>query len=145
MVARNSSGVVAPIRRISPRASCGFSMFAASIAPSAAPAPTMVCSSSINKMTLPCSEASARQFLSRSSKSPRYFAPDSNAGRSSANSCICCKDSGTSPCKIFLAMPSTIAVFPTPASPIRQGLFLVRLERMRIICCNSFSRPISGS
>ena len=38
----------------------------------------MVCSSSINKMTLPCSEASARQFLSRSSKSPRYFAPDSN-------------------------------------------------------------------
>ena len=37
----------------SPRASAGFSMLPASIAPSALPAPTMVCSSSINRMTLP--------------------------------------------------------------------------------------------
>ena len=73
MVARNSLGVVAPISRISPRASCGLSMLAASMAPSAAPAPTMVCSSSINRMMFPFSAASVRQFFRRSSKSPRYL------------------------------------------------------------------------
>ena len=50
MYLRYSSSVVAPIVRSSPRASCGFSMLAASTAPSAAPAPTMVCSSSMNRM-----------------------------------------------------------------------------------------------
>jgi hypothetical protein len=37
----------------SPRASAGFSMLPASIAPSALPAPTMVCSSSMNRMMRP--------------------------------------------------------------------------------------------
>ena len=45
---RYSSSVVAPTTCSSPRASAGFSMFEASTAPSAAPAPTMVCSSSMN-------------------------------------------------------------------------------------------------
>ena len=53
MYFRYSSSVVAPIVCSSPRASIGFSMFDASIDPSAAPAPTTVCSSSMKRMTLP--------------------------------------------------------------------------------------------
>ena len=53
--------------------------------------------------------------------------------------------SGTSPSTIRWAMPSAMAVLPTPASPTRIGLFLVRRERI----CNtrriSSSRPITGS
>ena len=47
MYLRYSSSVVAPMHCSSPRASAGLSMFEASIAPSAPPAPTMVCSSSM--------------------------------------------------------------------------------------------------
>ena len=45
--------VVAPTQRSSPRARAGFSMLEASIAPSADPAPTTVCSSSMKRMTSP--------------------------------------------------------------------------------------------
>ena len=45
---RYSAGVVAPMHWISPRESAGFRMFAASSEPSADPAPTSVCSSSMN-------------------------------------------------------------------------------------------------
>ncbi len=51
-------------------------MLPASIAPSAAPAPTIVCSSSMKVMTSPsASVISFSTALSRSSNSPRYFAP----------------------------------------------------------------------
>ena len=53
MCLRYSSSVVAPTARSSPRASIGFSMFAASTAPSAAPAPTIVCSSSMKRTISP--------------------------------------------------------------------------------------------
>ena len=53
MYLRYSSSVVAPTQCSSPRASAGFSMLPASIAPSALPAPTMVCSSSMKTMVLP--------------------------------------------------------------------------------------------
>ena len=50
--------------RSSPRASIGLSRLAASTAPSAAPAPTIVCSSSRNRMIVPCaSETSLRTRL----------------------------------------------------------------------------------
>ena len=60
--------VVAPTQCSSPRASAGLSILPASIAPSALPAPIMVCSSSINRMTRPSSLASSlstdfRRFL----------------------------------------------------------------------------------
>ena len=51
MCLRYSSSVVAPIVCSSPRASIGLSRLEASIAPSAAPAPTTVWSSSMNRMT----------------------------------------------------------------------------------------------
>ena len=61
MCLRYSSSVVAPIARSSPRASIGFSMLPASIAPSAAPAPTIVCSSSMNVMISPSLSAISLQ------------------------------------------------------------------------------------
>ena len=76
MCLRYSSSVVAPMQWSSPRASIGFSRLLASMAPSAAPAPTTVWSSSMNRMICPSeSVTSLRTAFSRSSNSPRYFAP----------------------------------------------------------------------
>ena len=129
MCLRYSSRVVAPIARSSPRASIGLSRFAASTAPSAAPAPTMVCSSSMKRMTWPsAARISPSTALRRSSNSPRYFEPASSAPMSSAQTRRPLSDSGTSPRTMRCARPSTIAVLPTPGSPISTGLFLVRRE-----------------
>ena len=54
-------------------------------------------------------------------------------------------DSGTSPATIRCARPSTIAVLPTPGSPISTGLFLVRRDSTWITRRISSSRPITGS
>ena len=43
------------------------------------------------------------------------------------------------------ASPSTTAVLPTPASPIRTGLFLVRRFKISTTRAISLSRPITGS
>ena len=53
--------------------------------------------------------------------------------------------SGTAPDAICAARPSTTAVFPTPGSPTRQGLFFVRLLKTCISLWISASRPITGS
>ena len=50
MYLRYSLSVVAPMHCISPRLRAGLMMFEASIVPSAEPAPTMVCNSSMNRM-----------------------------------------------------------------------------------------------
>src|ERR1035438_947363 len=67
-----SSSVVAPTQRSSPRASIGLSRFDASTEPWAAPAPTIVCSSSRNRITVPSASATSLSTpFSRSSNSPR--------------------------------------------------------------------------
>jgi len=71
MCLRYSSSVVAPMVCSSPRASMGFRMEAASIAPSAAPAPTRVWISSMNSTMSPRVRISFSTFFRRSSKSPR--------------------------------------------------------------------------
>ena len=43
------------------------------------------------------------------------------------------------------ASPSTMAVLPTPGSPMRTGLFLVRRERTWMTRRISSSRPMTGS
>src|SRR5437588_4240577 len=55
------------------------------------------------------------------------------------------RDSGTSLETIRCASPSTIAVLPTPGSPISTGLFFVLLESTWITRRISSSRPITGS
>ncbi len=138
--------MVAPIERNSPRASAGFRRFDASIDPSLAPAPTSVCSSSMNKITPPSLFCTASiTAFSRSSNSPRNFAPATNAPRSRESKRFPLRLSGTSPETIRRASPSTIAVFPTPGSPISTGLFFVRRESTCITRRISSSRPITGS
>ena len=146
MCVRYSSRVVAPTARNSPRASIGLSRFPAETAPSAAPAPTIVCSSSM-KSTISPSEAviSASTAFRRSSNSPRYFEPATSAPTSSAHTRLPFRPSGTSPATMRCARPSAIAVLPTPGSPISTGLFFVRRERTWITRRISSSRPITGS
>ena len=64
---------------------------------------------------------------------------------SSAKTILSFSPSGTSPRTMRCARPSTMAVLPTPGSPISTGLFLVLRERMRIARRISSSRPITGS
>ena len=102
-------------------------MLPASIAPSAFPAPTIVCNSSMNKIICPsCFDKSLSTALSRSSNSPRNLAPAISEPISKDNKRLFLIPSGTSPLTIRKANPSTIAVLPTPGSPINTGLFLVR-------------------
>src|SRR5829696_3920015 len=146
MFLRYSSMVVAPTRRSSPRARAGLSMFEASIEPSAAPAPTTVCSSSIKMIcSSEASLTSSMTFFRRSSNWPRYCVPATRPDRSSANTRLPERVSGTSSFTILCASPSTIAVLPTPGSPIRTGLFLVLLERISIVVSTSSARPMTGS
>ena len=121
-------------------------MLPASIAPSALPAPTIVCSSSINRMICPsCLDNSLRTALRRSSNSPRNLAPAISAPRSSDNRRLFLSPSGTSPLMMRCANPSTMAVLPTPGSPINTGLFLVRRCNTCTVRLISSSRPITGS
>src|SRR5713101_5202138 len=141
-----SFSVVAPMARNSPRASAGFSMLEASIEPSAAPAPTSVCNSSMNRIICPSDcDISFSTAFRRSSNSPRNFAPATNAAKSRATSRLVFNTSGTSPETMRCAKPSAIAVLPTPGSPIRTGLFLVRRARICITRRISSSRPMTGS
>jgi hypothetical protein len=71
---------------------------------------------------------SLRTAFSRSSNSPRYFEPATMAPMSSATSRLSRSPSGTSPATMRWASPSTIAVLPTPGSPISTGLFFVRRD-----------------
>ena len=70
--------------------------------------------------------------------------PATNAAMSSANTRRLRKLSGTSPLTMRSANPSTIAVLPTPASPISTGLFLVRRCRIWMARRISSSRPMIG-
>ena len=146
MYLRYSSSVVAPTQCSSPRASAGLSMLPASMAPSALPAPTMVCSSSMNRITRPsCFARSLSTPFRRSSNSPRNLAPAISAPMSSARMRLSLRPSGTSPLTMRCARPSTIAVLPTPGSPISTGLFLVRRCSTCMVRRISSSRPITGS
>ena len=137
--------VVAPITWKSPRASAGFRILAASVEPSAEPAPIMVCSSSIKSITSPSRFTSSMADFMRSSKSPRYLVPATMPVRSREMSRFFFSISGTSPWLIFRASPSATAVLPTPGSPMSTGLFFVRRESICITRCISSERPMTGS
>src|SRR5271157_3687773 len=76
---------------------------------------------------------------------PTVFRAATIKERSSARILLSAKNEGTSPSAIRCAKPSTIAVLPTPGSPIKTGLFLVRRQRIWTTRSNSPSRPTSGS
>mmetsp|Transcript_20018 Transcript_20018/g.45191 ORF Transcript_20018/g.45191 Transcript_20018/m.45191 type:complete len:273 (-) Transcript_20018:32-850(-) len=146
MYCRYSSMVVAPMHRSCPLASAGLRRFDASMDPDVAPAPTTVCISSMKSMISPSlSLTRSTTFFSRSSNSPRYDAPAIRAPMSRPTRRHSLIESGTSPLFIRCAMPSAMAVLPTPGSPMRTGLFFVRRERIWIARLISSSRPITGS
>mmetsp|Transcript_19692 Transcript_19692/g.62548 ORF Transcript_19692/g.62548 Transcript_19692/m.62548 type:complete len:217 (+) Transcript_19692:98-748(+) len=146
MYLRYSVSVVAPTHRSSPRASIGFNRFDASMEPSAAPAPTSMCISSMNKMMPPLlALTSASTSFRRSSNSPRNLAPATSAPRSNATTRLFFMLSGTCPATMRCARPSTTAVLPTPASPAKATAFLVRRDRIWIVRRISSPRPITGS
>ena len=145
MYLRYSSSVVAPMHWSSPRDSGGLRMLAASIAPSAAPAPTSVCSSSMNRTASFVLRSSSMIFLSRSSNSPRYFVPATSEPMSRVRTRLFSRMSGTSPATIRWARPSAMAVLPTPGSPMSAGLFFVLRPRIWMTRSISFSRPMTGS
>ena len=120
-------------------------MFAASSAPSAPPAPIIVCISSINKRIFPDCVTSLTALFILSSNSPLYFEPATIPERSSVSTFLSLIISGTSPTAIFCASPSTTAVFPTPGSPTRHGLFFVLLLSISISLVISLSLPMTGS
>ena len=105
----------------------------------------MVCSSSMKSNTSPASCASLITRLMRSSNSPLYLEPATMPPISRETSRFPLIESGTLSFMSICASPSTIAVLPTPGSPMRQGLFLVRLESICITLSISAFRPIMGS
>ena len=130
MCLRYSSNVVAPIQRNCPLANSGLSNCAASLEPSADPAPITVCNSSMNNITSPSASLTSRMTaLSRSSNSPRNFVPATKPPMSNAITRRFFNDCGTSPCTIRCANPSAIAVLPTPGSPMSTGLFFVLRDK----------------
>ena len=130
----------------SPRARAGFRMLPASMEPSVAPAPTIVCSSSMKRMTLPFAFwTSFSTLLRRSSNSPRYLAPATSALMSSSTTSLSLMVEGTSPAAMRSARPSTMAVLPTPGSPMRTGLFFVRRLSTWMVRRISSTRPMTGS
>src|SRR6266700_1353143 len=130
MYLRYSSSVVAPMHCNSPRASAGLRMLAASTAPSAAPAPTSVCTSSMKIIQSLLLRISSMIFFRRSSNSPRYFVPATSEPTSSVSKRLPARVSGTSPATSRCANPSTMADLPTPGSPMSAGLS-EHLDRLR--------------
>ena len=100
------------------------------MAPSAAPAPISVWTSSITSMILFAVRTSSIIFFRRSSNSPRYLVPAINKPISRATTRLSSSVSGISLFTIRWAKPSAMAVLPTPGSPIRTGLFFVRLPKI---------------
>ncbi len=120
-------------------------MLDASMEPSAPPAPISVWSSSTKRMMFLSAVTSSITRLIRSSNSPRYFVPATMPVISRFTRRLPRRVSGTSPAAISVATPSATAVLPTPGSPTRHGLFLVRLDRICMTRSISFVRPTTGS
>ena len=145
MYLRYSSRVVAPMHWNSPRDRAGLKMLDASREPSDPPAPTMVCSSSMKMMTFSFFWSSVMRLLRRSSNWPRYLVPATMEPMSRVTTRLFSRISGMLRSTIFWARPSTMAVLPTPGSPMSTGLFFLRRDRIWMTRSISGPRPIIGS
>ena len=83
--------------------------------------------------------------FTRSSNWPRYFVPATKAAISSITTRLSNKIRETCLFTIRKASPSTIAVLPTPGSPIRIGLFFFLLLKICETRSISVSLPTIGS
>ena len=105
MYLRYSSSVVAPMHWISPRERAGLRTLLASIAPSAPPAPTSVCSSSMKRIVFFARRTSFITALIRSSNWPRYLVPATIIARSNTTIRRSTSNSGTLPFDHALGKP----------------------------------------
>ena len=145
---RYSSWVVAPTTVNSPRERAGLRMSASPLeplSPPVEPAPRIWWISSKKRIIFPAAFTSLTRFWTFSSKLPRYWVPASRPEISIEIISLFLIAAGTSPFTIAWASPSTTAVLPTPASPTRTGLFLVRRDRISEVSWISLFRPITGS
>jgi hypothetical protein len=131
---RYSSSVVAPMQCSSPRASAGLSMLPASIAPSALPAPTigvqLVDETGSGRRLLDLGEDGLQPLLELAAV---LRAGDQRAHVEREDGPLVLQALGHVARTMRCASPSTMAVLPTPGSPMRTGLFLVRrAEDLRI-------------
>ena len=140
-----SSSVVAPIHWISPLANAGLNIFDASKLPIAPPAPTIVCISSIKRITSLFFSSSFITAFILSSNWPLYFVPATTLARSSEITLLLYNSLETLRSTILNANPSAIADFPTPGSPISRGLFFFLLLSIWETRSISFSLPMIGS
>ena len=102
----------------------------------------------MKRMMFPSADSvtSFNTALSRSSNSPRNFAPAMRAPHvEQRRRFLFLSPSGTSPRMMRWASPSTMAVLPTPGSPINTGLFFVRRDSTWTTRRISSSRPMTGS
>ena len=120
-------------------------MFARSFELFAPPAPSIICASSTNIIVLPFFLSADNTSLKRSSKSPRYLLPASILPISKLYTSYSFKNSGTLPDTILNAIPSAIAVLPTPGSPTNNTLFLLLRPSASAILSSSSPLPITGS
>ena len=104
-----------------------------------------MCASSTNIIVLPFFLRPASTSLKRSSKSPRYLLPASIAPMSRLKTSYSLRNSGTLPCTMLNAIPSAIAVLPTPGSPTSNTLFLLRRPNASAMLSSSSDLPITGS
>ena len=143
----NSSNVVEPTTRRPPAVSTGFSSVARSIVPPVvAPAPTMLCSSSMNRIgffRLPSAVEDGLEALFE-------VAAEARAGEQRRR--VEREDFGARQRRghVRLAAAAARALRPSrscrrPASPTNTGPFFRRRQRISIVRCSSFCRPISGS
>ena len=137
--------VVVPIIWISPFARDGFNILAAFIEWSASPAPIILCISSITNIIFPSFLHSSIIDFILASNCPLNWVPAMTAVMSKRYTSLFKSLAGTFPLAILKAKPCAIAVFPTPGSPIRHGLFLERLFNICIILSISSSLPITLS
>ena len=96
-------------------------------------------------MTLPSLVTSFRIFFILSSNSPRYLVPATKLPKFKAITRFLSISCGTFLLTISVAIASATAVLPTPGSPTKTGLFLVRRDKIWITRLISWSRPITGS
>ncbi len=129
----------------SPLANAGLKILLASSEPLAPPAPTMVCNSSMNRITSLFFSSSFMMAFILSSNWPRYLVPATNAARSNEITLLSNSTLDTLRCTMRSAKPSTMAVLPTPGSPINIGLFFLRRESICDTLSISDSRPTMGS
>ena len=120
-------------------------MFAAFIELSCSSPPTILCTSSIASMMLPSDLHSSIIPLILDSNWPLNCVPATREVISTRYTSLFISLPGTSPFAIAIASAFTIAVLPTPGSPIKAGLFLLLLFRICIILWSSFSLPITLS